>query len=211
MDDGDETNLFEFVSTLPTVGKRKAEDLSMETVTPAGLNHIEKRRKVLASVHGPGGKDDAGEFGVAPGEWSCLLLHHLRWTEFVLRSFSNLVSRLSLSALVASDPSLKSTAASLLKAADARSSGSTLKSGTMAAPLPTVVIDRMAREAAYEQTAQEGAKWGAVMKRIKEAEQLKFPLQVGGTASQGSSKDRQRGGVKSGGDLMGGFQVSYRV
>jgi U3 small nucleolar RNA-associated protein 14 len=90
---------------------------------------------------------------------------------------------------------------------EARETASTLKSGTLAAPLPTVVLDRIAREAAYEQTSQEGAKWGAVMKRIKEADQLKFPLQLGGTASQGSSKDRQRGGVKSGGDLMGDFQV----
>jgi len=122
-------------------------------------------------------------------------------------TYSFAASKLTLSSLIESDPSLRSTIEGLLPKTEARENSSTLKSGTLSAPLPTVVLDRLAREAAYEQTSQEGAKWGAVMKRIKEADQLKFPLQLGGTASQGSSKDRQRGGVKSGGDLMGDFQV----
>jgi hypothetical protein len=40
------------------------------------------------------------------------------------------------------------------------------------------------------------------MKRIKEAEHLSFPLQ-----GAKSGKERQRGGVKSAGDLVGSFKV----
>jgi U3 small nucleolar RNA-associated protein 14 len=129
----------------------------------------------------------------------------------------DLASKLTLTSLLASDPSFKASATALLKADMASKDSknaptSILKQGTLSAPLPTVVTERLAREAAYEQTKGEGDKWGGVMKRIKEAEYLKFPLQVGGTAGAagqaGSSKERRRGGVKTSGDLVGAFQVS---
>lgn len=182
-------DLEDFVSKLAsTSSKRKVEG---EEQTEAGSPVPEtaaKRRRVLASAQGAGGREDAGDFGI------------------------NSTNKLTLSSLVASDPSLQSTIQSLTKsqmAGPEQQNQSILKSGTLNAPLPTVALEKLAREAAYEQTSQEGAKWGAVMKRIKEAEQLKFPLQAGGPGGFGSSKERQRGGVKSGGDLMGGFQVGY--
>jgi len=61
--------------------------------------------------------------------------------------------------------------------------------------LPTVVQDRINREAAYEKTKEEGAKWSTLMKRVKEAEHLQFPLQ--GT---------DRGGVKSSGEILSEFK-----
>lgn len=67
----------------------------------------------------------------------------------------------------------------------------------LSAPLPTVVQDRLNREAAYEKTKEEGAKWSTLMKRVKEAEHLSFPLQ--GT---------DRGGVKSTGELLSTFKPS---
>jgi hypothetical protein len=97
---------------------------------------------------------------------------------------------------------MKSSASALLSGPS--TSTSALRQGTLAAPLPTVVTERLAREAAYQATKAEGDKWGGVMKRIKEAEHLQFPLQ----GSKGA-KDRQRGGVKSAGDLVGGFQVRF--
>lgn len=72
-----------------------------------------------------------------------------------------------------------------------------LKQGVLSAPLPTVVQDRLNREAAYEKTKEEGAKWSTLMKRVKEAEHLSFPLQ--GT---------DRGGVKSTGELLSTFKPS---
>jgi U3 small nucleolar RNA-associated protein 14 len=70
-----------------------------------------------------------------------------------------------------------------------------LKQGVLSAPLPTVVQDRLNREAAYEKTKEEGAKWATLMKRVKEAEHLSFPL-------QGSD----RGGVKSSGEMLAEFK-----
>ena len=55
--------------------------------------------------------------------------------------------------------------------------------------------DRLNREAAYEKTKEEGAKWATMMKRVKEAEHLSFPL-------QGSD----RGGVKSNGEMLSTFK-----
>ena len=55
--------------------------------------------------------------------------------------------------------------------------------------------DRLNREAAYEKTKEEGAKWATLMKRVKEAEHLSFPL-------QGSD----RGGVKSSGEMLSEFK-----
>lgn len=74
-------------------------------------------------------------------------------------------------------------------------SSSVLKQGVLPAPLPTVVQDRLDREAAYEKTKEEGQKWSGAMKRIKEAEHLSFPL-------QGSD----RGGVKSSGEMLSSFK-----
>lgn len=56
--------------------------------------------------------------------------------------------------------------------------------------------DRLDREAAYEKTKEEGQKWSGAMKRIKEAEHLQFPLQA-----------KDRGGVKSSGEVIGSFKA----
>lgn len=55
--------------------------------------------------------------------------------------------------------------------------------------------ERLDREAAYEKTREEGQKWSGVMKRIKEAEHLSFPLQA-----------TERGGTKSAGDMLASFK-----
>ncbi len=112
----------------------------------------------------------------------------------------DVAKKLSLADILSTQPSLKSSASALLSGPSP--STSALRQGTLAAPLPTVVTERLAREAAYEATKAEGDKWGGVMKRIKEAEHLQFPLQ-----GPKGAKERQRGGVKSAGDLVGGFQV----
>ena len=75
---------------------------------------------------------------------------------------------------------------------------SILKSGVLSAPLPTVVQDRLDREAAYEKTKDEGQKWSGVMRRVREAEHLSFPLQAG----------EARGGTKSGGEMVSAFKPS---
>ncbi|GHJ89689.1 hypothetical protein NliqN6_6091 [Naganishia liquefaciens] len=196
-DSDDETgagvDLRDFVDSLPGGKKRKVEfeqtDGPGEAVVEADAS--KKKRRVLPSMKGPGGRDEGSDFGLNP------------------------TNKLTLTSLLASDPSLKASATALLKADMASKDSkngptSILKQGTLSAPLPTVVTERLAREAAYEQTKAEGDKWGGVMKRIKEAEYLKFPLQIGGTAGAagqaGSSKERRRGGVKTSGDLVGAFQ-----
>ncbi len=105
--------------------------------------------------------------------------------------------------MLSTDPSLKLSAAALFKAPGSSGATSLLKAGTLAAPLPTFVTERLAREAAYAATKAEGDKWGGVMKRIKEAEHLSFPLQ----ATKGGGKEQKRGGTKSAGDIIGTFQV----
>ena len=65
----------------------------------------------------------------------------------------------------------------------------------LSAPLPTVVQERLDREAAYEKTKEEGQKWSGVMKRVKEAEHLAFPLQAS-----------ERGGVKGAGEVIATFK-----
>lgn len=60
--------------------------------------------------------------------------------------------------------------------------------------------ERLNREAAYEKTKEEGAKWAGVMKRVKEAQHLSFPL-------QGSD----RGGVKSSGEMLAGFKPENKL
>ncbi|KAJ9111641.1 hypothetical protein QFC19_000998 [Naganishia cerealis] len=194
-DDEAENNvdLRDLVNSLNTGKKRKVafEDTGANAADANEDTAGKKKRRVLPSMQGPGGREEGGDFGLNP------------------------TSKLTLSSLLASDPSFKSSATALLKAdmasKDSKSGPSSiLKQGTLSAPLPTVVTERLAREAAYEQTKAEGDKWGGVMKRIKEAEYLKFPLQVGGTAGAagqaGSSKERRRGGMKTGGDLVGAFQ-----
>ena len=57
------------------------------------------------------------------------------------------------------------------------------------------MVDRINREAAYEKTKEEGAKWAGVMKRIKEAQHLSFPLQAS-----------DRGGVKSSGEMLSTYK-----
>lgn len=103
-------------------------------------------------------------------------------------------SKVDIASLIASHPSL-SGASSLLPAKAKKDSADVLKQGTLAAPLPTLVQDRLNREAAYEKTKEEGAKWSTLMKRVKEAEHLQFPLQ--GT---------DRGGVKSTGEILAEFK-----
>jgi len=98
--------------------------------------------------------------------------------------------------LIASHPSLSGASGLLPSKADNKSSSSILKQGVLPAPLPTIVQDRLDREAAYEKTKEEGQKWSAAMKRIKEAEHLQFPLQ-----------SKERGGVKSSGEVIGSFKA----
>lgn len=103
-------------------------------------------------------------------------------------------SKIDISTLLASHPSLSGASALLPSKADPTSS-SILKQGVLPAPLPTVVQERLDREAAYEKTKEEGAKWSGVMKRIKEAEHLSFPLQAS-----------DRGGTKSAGEMIASFK-----
>ena len=98
--------------------------------------------------------------------------------------------------MIASHPSLSGASGLLPSKADNKSSSSILKQGVLPAPLPTIVQDRLDREAAYEKTKEEGQKWSAAMKRIKEAEHLQFPLQ-----------SKERGGVKSSGEVIGSFKA----
>lgn len=104
--------------------------------------------------------------------------------------------KLDLSTLIASHPSLAGASALLPSKSDSKSSSSILKQGVLPAPLPTIVQDRLDREAAYEKTKEEGQKWSGAMKRIKEAEHLQFPLQA-----------KDRGGVKSSGEVIGSFKA----
>lgn len=99
-----------------------------------------------------------------------------------------------MSSLIASAPALAG-ASSLLPSKKESNSTSVLKGGVLAAPLPTRVQERLDREAAYEQTKQEGQKWSTLMKRVKEAEHLSFPLQA-----------TERGGVKSSGEVVATFK-----
>lgn len=101
-----------------------------------------------------------------------------------------------MSTLIASHPSLAGASALLPSKSDNKASSSILKQGVLPAPLPTVVQDRLDREAAYEKTKEEGQKWSGAMKRIKEAEHLQFPLQA-----------KERGGVKSSGEVIGSFKA----
>jgi U3 small nucleolar RNA-associated protein 14 len=62
------------------------------------------------------------------------------------------------------------------------------------------VQDRLDREAAYERTKEEGQKWSGVMRRVREAEHLSFPLQP-----------EVRGGTKSGGEVISGFKPANEM
>ena len=106
-------------------------------------------------------------------------------------------NKVDLTSLINSNPSLSSASALLKKD---KKSASILKSGVLPAPLPTVVQERLDREAAYERTKDEGQKWSGVMKRIKEAEHLSFPLQA-----------QDRGGVKSQGEMLATFKPENKL
>ncbi|WVQ71476.1 hypothetical protein IAR50_001014 [Cryptococcus sp. DSM 104548] len=101
--------------------------------------------------------------------------------------------KLDLSSLISSHPSL--AGASALMKPSKNSTTSILKSGVLQAPLPTVQQERLDREAAYAQTKTEGQKWSTLMKRVKEAEHLSFPLQA-----------KERGGVKSANEVLAGWK-----
>ncbi|TXT09160.1 hypothetical protein VHUM_02634 [Vanrija humicola] len=103
-------------------------------------------------------------------------------------------TKVDLASLISSNPAL-SGASALLPAKGEKKATSVLKGGVLSAPLPTVVQDRLGREAAYEKTKEEGQKWSGLMKRVKEAEHLSFPLQA-----------QDRGGVKSAGELVAAFK-----
>lgn len=49
--------------------------------------------------------------------------------------------------------------------------------GTLSAPLPSIIQDRLDRSAAYEETKAEVEGWQSTIKRLREAEHLSFPLQ----------------------------------
>ena len=102
--------------------------------------------------------------------------------------------------MIASHPSLARASALLPSKADKISSSSVLKQGLLSAPLPTVMQERLDREAAYEKTKEEGAKWAGVMKRVKEAEHLSFPLQAS-----------NRGGVKTAGEMLASFKPENKM
>lgn len=104
-------------------------------------------------------------------------------------------TKVDLASLISSNPALSGASALLPSKSKKASSGSVLKSGVLSAPLPTIVQDRLDREAAYEKTKEEGQKWSGLMKRVKEAEHLSFPLQAAA-----------RGGVKSGGEVVASFK-----
>jgi len=61
-----------FVATLPSAtSKRKAVDINDNLTLGAEDEEADipaKRRRVLASRQGPGGREDAGEFGVGTGK-----------------------------------------------------------------------------------------------------------------------------------------------
>ncbi|GMK55726.1 hypothetical protein CspeluHIS016_0207820 [Cutaneotrichosporon spelunceum] len=110
--------------------------------------------------------------------------------DFALKS----KTKVDLASLISSNPALSGASALLPSKSDKKSS-SVLKSGVLAAPLPTVVQDRIDREVAYEKTREEGQKWSGLMKRVKEAEHLSFPLQA-----------KARGGTKSAGEVVASFK-----
>ncbi|WWC61424.1 uncharacterized protein I303_104008 [Kwoniella dejecticola CBS 10117] len=135
----------------------------------------DKKRRILPVVSGPGLKEN-GDLALKNNQ------------------------KLDLSSLISSHPSLSGASALLPGKSDKKSSTSILKQGLVPAPLPTVVQDRLDREAAYEKTREEGQKWAGVMKRVKEAEHLSFPLQP-----------EQRGGVKSTNEVLAGFKPSNQL
>ncbi|WWC85210.1 uncharacterized protein L201_000069 [Kwoniella dendrophila CBS 6074] len=139
------------------------------------VEEVAKKRRVLPVVSGPNLKEN-GELGLKSNQ------------------------KLDLSSLISSHPSLAGASALLPSKSDQKSSTSILKQGLVSAPLPTVFQDRLDREAAYEKTREEGQKWAGVMKRVKEAEHLSFPLQP-----------EQRGGVKTTNEILAGFKPSNQL
>ncbi|WVR04957.1 hypothetical protein IAU60_001969 [Kwoniella sp. DSM 27419] len=171
-DDNDEAldGLDAFVDQLATADKKRKAGAEGDKADQAG-----KKRRVLPVVSGPGLTENND--------------HALKNNQ-----------KLDLSSLISSHPSLSGAADLLPSKSDKKASSSILKQGLVAAPLPTVVQDRLDREAAYEKTREEGQKWAGVMKRVKEAEHLSFPLQP-----------EQRGGVKSGNEVLAAFKPENKL
>ncbi|OCF31506.1 U3 small nucleolar RNA-associated protein 14 [Kwoniella heveanensis BCC8398] len=169
-DDDALAGLDAFVDQLASADKKKRK-ASAEDKSGEGI----KKRRVLPVVAGPGLKEN-GDLALKNNQ------------------------KLDLSSLISSHPSLSGASALLPAKSDKKLSTSILKQGLVSAPLPTVVQERLDREAAYEKTKEEGQKWGGVMKRVKEAEHLSFPLQP-----------EQRGGVKSGNEVLAGFKPENKL
>ncbi|KDN43775.1 Utp14-domain-containing protein [Tilletiaria anomala UBC 951] len=76
----------------------------------------------------------------------------------------------------------RASARALAAAPSAAANGKEVKAsrknaGTLAAPLPSVVQDRLERSAAYEVTKSDVQGWQPTIKRLREAQHLSFPLQ----------------------------------
>ncbi|WVQ98454.1 hypothetical protein IAU59_005578 [Kwoniella sp. CBS 9459] len=170
-DDDALAGLDAFVDQLASADQKKRKAGTEDKGAAEGA----KKRRVLPVVSGPGLKEN-GDLALKNNQ------------------------KLDLSSLISSHPSLSGASALLPAKSDKKSSTSILKQGLVSAPLPTVVQERLDREAAYEKTKEEGQKWGGVMKRVKEAEHLSFPLQP-----------EQRGGVKSGNEVLAGFKPENKL
>lgn len=59
--------------------------------------------------------------------------------------------------------------------------------GTLSAPLPSIVQDRLDRSAAYDETKAEVQGWQPSIKQLREAEHLSFPLQPDPVARQSTA------------------------
>lgn len=75
--------------------------------------------------------------------------------------------------------SLRKSARTLAESQKKAKAGSASKSGggALAAPLPSIIQDRIDRSAAYDETKAQVQGWQPTMKRLREAQHLSFPLQ----------------------------------
>lgn len=175
-EDDDLDGLDSFVDKLTSADKKRKADEEEEEVVDTG-----KKRRVLPVVSAPG-LSDGGDLA-------------LKSSECCQPSLSDTPeTKVDLASLISSNPALAGASA-LLPTKGEKKATSVLKGGVLSAPLPTVVQERLGREAAYEKTKEEGQKWSGLMKRVKEAEHLSFPLQA-----------KDRGGVKSSGELVATFK-----
>ncbi|PWN92861.1 small-subunit processome [Acaromyces ingoldii] len=79
----------------------------------------------------------------------------------------------------ASLASLRKSAKTLAESQKKAKGGAASKSGggALAAPLPSIIQDRIDRSAAYDETKGQVQGWQPTMKRLREAQHLSFPLQ----------------------------------